>query len=191
MVSYITCIVIYLVPQSEYRICSFSFDFVLVRNIVRPDSTRSCSPASQLTTPLSYQPTSMPAPGLAFLQAQLRNHHAHCLVILQPTRKPLYLNPTVDHGTVSSPASENMLSISFLLNILPTFESFPSTQSLPPLSTFLPPVVWRSPVWILICFCKVFLHNSIVPGRTFSIFPVLLPPDSDIVLHNQILYFSI
>jgi hypothetical protein len=165
-----------------------------VRNVVRPDSTRSCSPASRPTTPSSYRPAGTPAPCHAFLRARLRNHHAHRSVILRPTRKPLYLDPTVDHGRSIGrrfPASEHLLSISFLSNILPTFESFPSTRSLPPLSTFLPPVVRRSPVWIPICFCKVFLHDSIVPGRTFSIFPVLLPPDSDIVSHDQILYFSI
>jgi hypothetical protein len=69
-----------------------------VRNVVRPDSTRSCSPASRPTTPSSYRPAGTPAPCHAFLRARLRNHHAHRSVILRPTRKPLYLDPTVDHG---------------------------------------------------------------------------------------------
>jgi hypothetical protein len=69
-----------------------------VRNVVRPDLTRSCSPASRLTTPSSYRPAGTPALCHTFLRAQLRNHHVHRSVILQPTRKPLYLNPTVDHG---------------------------------------------------------------------------------------------
>jgi hypothetical protein len=49
-VFYITCIVIYLVPQSEYRTCSPSFNFVL--------------PLISLTRPLLLHPSVLPRAGL-------------------------------------------------------------------------------------------------------------------------------
>jgi hypothetical protein len=63
-----------------------------VRNVVRPNSIRSCVPASRPATRSSCRPAGTPGPRQASLRARLRNHHGPA------DKKPLYLDPTTGHG---------------------------------------------------------------------------------------------
>jgi hypothetical protein len=73
-----------------------------VRNVVRPDSTRSSVPASRPAAPSSCRPAGTPIPCRAFLRPRLRNH-AFSPVPHRPTRKALDLDPTTGCGKSSGP----------------------------------------------------------------------------------------
>jgi hypothetical protein len=74
----------------------------VVRNVVRPDSTRSSVPASRPAAPSSCRPAGTPIPCRAFLRPRLRNH-AFSPVPRRPTRKALDLDPTTGCGKSIGP----------------------------------------------------------------------------------------